>query len=57
MIMPNSQRLWTPRLAIGKEHNLEIVRQLEIVTVRDPRLAQFVQYVICTFCHFRRYSC
>ncbi|KAF8887458.1 hypothetical protein CPB84DRAFT_1521263 [Gymnopilus junonius] len=38
-------KTWTPRLAVEKEHNLELVRQLETVTVRDPALAEYVQIV------------
>jgi len=34
-----------PRLAVEKELNLELVRQLEIVTVRNPTLADYVQIV------------
>lgn len=34
---------WSSYRAIEREHNLELVRQLEIVTVCDPTLSEYVQ--------------
>jgi hypothetical protein len=40
------ERHGTKNKTYAKRLATELVRQLEIVTIRDPTLAQYVQYVV-----------
>ena len=48
--MPIGETILRPQCMSGRKgavaYAMELMRQLEIVTIRDPSLAQFVQYVL-----------